>query len=462
MRMILSGISRATLGLLVSAVVAAPTQARCQISVSPGEDVRDAFDRAMAEQCSVHFLAGKHLTTTRLGVTLIGTAEDPVIISGEGNAVSHLHRPNREQSIIDLSAKHLVVRDLTFSGGSRGVRLERSSSHARFERIVVHSTGNAAFMASTRDETYTDIVVRRSEFYDTSGSGECLHLGCNHGACTFYDSQIVGNSCHDTRSREGRDHASGLVLEGGSEAVLVRNNVFTNTYGLAILTYANGGKRPNVLEGNLVFNQHGGSGIQVTGDVLVRNNVVILEGIEGEAGFVGSPSQQGTPNNLVVLHNTIVRRAGAGRCMSFRGWRGEAPRIIVANNAVYCPEGEALYVGDNTQLGLIVSNAIEGTTSLRVGTFAAGAWQDELVAPFSAANAYPREGASVLGNADVVLSIPSDFNCRARRVPSDVGAYGRLEARNIGRTSAITFKRCVAPAPSLPPLPVPQLPSPDK
>ncbi|MEO0424305.1 MAG: right-handed parallel beta-helix repeat-containing protein [Pseudomonadota bacterium] len=458
MRSILARVTRASVCLLLSLAAAAAAQARCQITVSPGENVREAFAEAMASSCSVHLLAGEHVITARLGVELNGTAQDPAVISGEGSATTHLHRPNRQQNIIDLSGNHVDVRDLTFTGGDRGIRLERSSTAVRFERIVVHGTGDAAFTANTPGATYRDIVIRGSEFYDTNGFGECLYLGCNKGACTFSDAQVLSNYCHDTHSTKGRDQGDGLDLKGGSEAVLVRNNVFVNTHGLGILAYANGGKRRNIFEGNVILNRQGGRGIQVTGDAHLRNNVVILENVKGEAGIVGSPNNQGIPDNLVILHNTVVRRGGVGRCMTFRGWQGDAPRIIVANNAVYCPEGEALYVADEPQLGLIASNAIQGTTNLTAGTFAAGAWADELVAPFTAANAYPRAGASLLGTADVVLSIQRDFNCRARRVPSDVGAYGRIEADNIGWTGADTFKHCAAPRPSLPPLPPPRLP----
>ncbi len=444
--------------LLSSLLLTSSAHARCLVTVAPGDDVRDAFTQAETDGCSIHFLAGQHVIQARLGVTFHGTEDDPVVISGEGRENTALHRPDRDQNILDLSGTHLVVKDLAFSGGSRGLRLERSVAHARFERLLVHDTGDTAFSANTPGESYTHITVRRSEFFGTDGFGECLYLGCNNGACTFSDALITGNYCHDTFSSRGRDQGDGIDLKGGSEAVVVSHNVFVNTYGLAILAYANGGRRPNVFEGNVIVNQQGGAGIQVTGDAHVRNNVVILEGVSGEAGIIGHPENQGRPDNLQVLHNTVVRRGADGRCVAFRNWQADAQRFVVANNAIYCPGNEALYVRDNPQLGLIFANAIEGGTNLDRGTFAAGPWQDDLVAPFSNADAYPRPSASLLGRANTLLTIARDFNCRARRVPADVGAYARLEEDNLGWTGEDTFKRCVARPPALPQLSVPSLP----
>jgi hypothetical protein len=265
--------------------------------------------------------------------------------------------------MFDLSGEHFVVRDLTLEGAAVGIRLEATTSNAAFDSLIIHGTDSSAFTANTTGASYTTLSIQNSEFHDTGGSGECLYLGCNNNACTMGDSIVEFNYCHDTNDTFG-GQGEGIDLKGGSFNVIVRHNVIAEAVGRGIITYANGGGPQNIIEANVVWNS-GDVGIQATGDAVIRNNVVILESTDGVDAMAGSPNSQGLPSNLQFINNTVVKltNLAGGRCLAARGWSGSSMNMVVANNALYCPGGEALYIPTGFEFGLVTNNAIEGTTS---------------------------------------------------------------------------------------------------
>ena len=404
------------------------------------------MDTAVAAGCSIHFEAGLHTTTSRLGYQLVGTPADPVVISGDGAATTKLLRPNASQNMFDLSGEHFVVRDLTLEGGAAGIRLEATTSNATFTDLIVHGTDAPAFMANTPGTSYTSLSIRNSEFYDTGGTGECLYLGCNNNGCTMGDSIVEFNYCHDTNDPFG-GQGEGIDLKGGSFNVIVRHNVIENVAGKGIIAYANDDDPQNIIEANVVWNS-GDVGIQATGDAVIRNNVVILETTDGVDAMAGSPSNQGLPNNLQFINNTVVKltNLAGGRCLTARGWSGSTLNMTVANNALYCPGGEALYIPTGFEFGLVTSNAIEGSTGVPSGTYAGGQWQQQLEAIVNA-DAYPASGSLLLDAGSISEAPLEDFNCLLRDPSStDVGAYQYNGAGNPGWTGIETFKSCASGA----------------
>lgn len=240
--------------LLLSALSTQVIHARCLTTIEVGDDVKSKMNTAVSSGCSVFFEPGNHLVEVdRLGFEFVGTANDPIVISGDSAATTRLTRPNANQNLLDLSGEYFIVRDLELEGGSKGIRLENSVSNAIFTNLVIHDTGDAAFTANQTGETFTNITISHSEFYNTSGTGECMYLGCNNDACTFGDSFIEFNYCHDTGSTFGSSQGDGIDLKGGTYNVVVRHNVIRDVLGPGILTYANGGKAQNVIEGNVVW-----------------------------------------------------------------------------------------------------------------------------------------------------------------------------------------------------------------
>ncbi|MCB1743558.1 MAG: right-handed parallel beta-helix repeat-containing protein, partial [Gammaproteobacteria bacterium] len=449
--------SRVATLLTVLSIVLLPlcAQARCLITVAPGDDVRGKWNEAAAGNCSLHFEAGTHVVTARLGRSFAGTAEDPVVVSGEGAALTTLLRPDANQNIIDVGGTHFELRDMALTGGSRGIRLTGDTSAARFTRLAVHGTQDNAFSANDVGTAYTGIEISHSEFYDTNGAGECLYLGCNNDGCTFGDSLVAYNYCHDTFSTQGTSQGDGLDLKGGTFNVVVRGNVFVNTYGPGILTYANGGRAQNIIEGNVVW-MSGDVGIQATGDALIRNNIVVVDGLDVPA-MNASGGNQGTPNNLQIINNTVVMPSGTGNCLEARNWQAPAQNMVIANNALFCPGREALRTV-NVDFGIaqIVANAIEGGTNVPSGTFPAGTWQSQLT-DVATANVYPVAGSALIAAGDSRYAAADDFNCLTRdRASADVGAYSYSGDSNPGWTVENSFKTCIEATPSVP---VPLLPA---
>lgn len=417
--------------------------AQCLVTVVPGDDVRSKMDEAAASSCSVYFQPGLHSTTSRLGYTLVGTQDDPIEIYGESAATTRLLRPDANQNILDLSGSHFVVRDLTLEGGSRGIRLEGSVDHATLTRLVIHDTADSAISANTAGQSYTNLVISHTEIYATDGFGECMYLGCNNNACTMGDSWVEFNYCRDTSSSQGTGQGDGIDLKGGAYNVVIRHNVFRDIFGPGILTYANGGGVQNVIEGNLVWNT-GNVGIQFTGDVLVRNNVVI-QSAPNRIGINGSASNQGVPNNVQVVNNTVLSTTAGAECMSLRGWGVPAQDMVIANNALYCENGDALFMSAGTDGNVDISaNAVAGNVlNVSSGTFngglAVGQFED-----IANANLYPLTDSVLLGAGNVGQAPEQDFNCLPRSALStDVGAYQRSDPVNPGWTVTDRFKRCL-------------------
>ncbi|MEM6931421.1 MAG: right-handed parallel beta-helix repeat-containing protein, partial [Myxococcota bacterium] len=399
------------------------------------------MDDAIGQGCSVHFAAGVHTVTNRLGYTLSGTEADPVVIRGDGSDTTKILRPDAAQNLLDLQGEHFVLRDLELEGGSRGVRLEGDTAHARFENLVVYGTADAAFTANQTGATFTDLTIRSCELYDTRGLGECLYLGCHNGACDFGPALVEFNHCHDTQSDQGSGQGDGIDLKGGSFDVIVRHNVIERTAGPGILAYGNGGRGRNIIEGNLIVDS-GNVGIQVTSDAIVRNNVVIRSGGDG-AGLNGSATNQGIANDVQWLHNTVVMTNPAAGCLEARGWNDGISNMVIANNALFCPGGTALFV-PGASFGVIANNAIEGATALDSGTFDGGSYLDALIDAVQG-NAYPVPGSVLFGGGTDAHTVDEDFNCLMRDPAQvDVGAYRDAGPTNPGATGG-AFKICLGP-----------------
>jgi hypothetical protein len=114
------------------------------------------------------------------------------------------------------------------------------------------------------------LTLRRIEVANTSNTstGHGFTLGCNDGSCAVTNGVVEGCYVHDT-------------LAGGSGVsvwkhgpLIVRDNVFVRTDGAGIVLQESGTGGRDTLERNLVWNPNN-NGIQVEGEVIVRNNLVL-------------------------------------------------------------------------------------------------------------------------------------------------------------------------------------------
>jgi len=185
------------------------------------------------------FTAGTYTVTSKLSVSLAGTAAAPIVISGEDGAV--IQRGNANQNIIDFgSGSYFTIQNLEFIGGSKGLRFGETGNvtNALLLGNKVHGTATTAITFNDVGKTYSNITLRSNEIYDTGKSeSECLYMGCNQNACTASYCIIENNYCHDTLDATAGSYGSGLQVKTGSNNNILRNNVMVDTRGPGILIY---------------------------------------------------------------------------------------------------------------------------------------------------------------------------------------------------------------------------------
>jgi len=201
------------------------------------------------------------------------------------------------------------------------------------------------------------------------------------------------------------------------------------------LYHTNGNGAPNVIERNLVWNS-GDNGIQVTGDAIVRNNIVLSAAAHGIGVHA---SQGGSPGNLTIVNNTVLKASGDALHIN-----DVAGAVLIANNALYAASGNAVFANGMTNLVTLTANVGTGSLSGVSGGFDANG---DIASDFSAANysgappqdLVPRAGRLV-GSADASTIAIDDFNVASRSPLLDVGAYKSNPVGNTGWPLQSGFK----------------------
>jgi hypothetical protein len=366
-------------------------------------------------------------------VVLSGTEDTPIVVrAADGEAVVLSGDPAGSQNVVNLSGTWFTWRGFEMEHGSHGLRLY-PSSHATIEDLHVHDTGDVGISANVTGAYYVDITLRHNQVDHTGGTGECFYLGCNYSECVFHDSVVELNWCHDTL---GTEQGDGIEVKTGSYGVDVRHNVIHHVNYPGITMYGTAPYPPNTVEGNVVWNTND-NGIQLVGDAIVRNNLVMNAGASG----IASKSSQGyIPKDLEIAYNTVV---GAGdSCLRGNEWNTtDSDSISVVGNALYCAATTAIRLPDGSD-ATFADNAVQGTVEAPSGTFPAGAPEDDLSDP-AGMDLYPTSDSSLLDMGDAADAPANDFNClpRATGVP-DVGAYERSADANPGWVVQPGFKEC--------------------
>jgi hypothetical protein len=338
-----------------------------------------------------------------------------------------------DQNVIDLDGTYFTLRGFEIRGGSHGVRLA-ATDHAVLEDLVIHDLGDVGISCNRPGLDCSSLTIRGNEIYDTgkAGPGEGMYLGCNDAACIFRDSIVEHNFIHDI----GGDQGDGIEVKTGASGVIVRDNVIVRTKYPGITMYGFAGTgMPNVVERNLVWTTVD-NGIQIVGQVRVRNNIVIAAGTNG----IQSKASQGhMPVDLEIVNNTIV---GAGvACLKSNDW-ATATGQLVANNAVYCPGGIAIDLNGGAPDATVVANAGLGTANVATG-FALGRSVAEDLGDPATGDVYPRAGSPLDGTGDGARAAAADFDGCPRDPTPEIGAYERTAA---GRHWAVA--EAIKPAPS--------------
>ncbi|KAG2374438.1 hypothetical protein C9374_010722 [Naegleria lovaniensis] len=393
-------------------------------------------------------------------VTLRGNLTHPIRVYALSNETVLISGDSAgSQNIVNLDVEYAVFENLQFTLGSRGVRVQHAQ-HSQFLNLKVNNAGDAAFTTNDSGQTYLNLTIRGLEISNTRGTGECFYLGCNNAACKMVDCVIENNYCHDTTAASQGD---GIELKTGSYGNIIRNNVIFNTKYPGITLYSTyytnydaaekalAISKPNIVEGNIIWTTID-NGIQVTGNAIIRNNIIMNCG----ASCIAIQTNQGVVENVKLLFNTAVTAGSA--CLRVTN---SGPGIVIANNAAYCTT--ALYAaqalpGD----GIVKNNVIQGTTNiatanatLKIGNLAAD-FQQTTTLPY---NLFPTATSSVLAKADSSQSVSHDFNGNARSGALDCGAYQKGSAStNPGWIPVKGFKPYVyTPSPQPSPQPSPKV-----
>jgi Right handed beta helix region len=404
------------------------------IEIGPGDDFRGAMQNLQPGDTLIMH-GGTYLLSSYFELDLAGTSAQPITIRAARGEQPLLHYVDDAQNIVNIvDSSFLVIDGIEFSGGSRGIRLTNSSD-ITIRNCHVHDTAANAISANDAGNVYARLVFFHNEIDHAGGTAEGFYLGCNDDACRVHDSIVANNYIHDLAGPTVTQ-GDGIEIKAGSYANVVSDNVIHDTaYPGITLYHVNGNGAPNVIERNLVW-ASADNGIQVTADAIVRNNIVLSA---AAAGIGIHASQGGTVGNLVIVNNTVLKASGDALHVS-----DVAGPVLVADNALYAPNGNAIFASGSGDLVTLVANVgVGGENGVSGGFDASG----DIAADFGGASfsgappqdLVPRAGRLV-GTADAGTIATDDFNL-ARRAPAlDVGAYRNDPLGNPGWPLQAGFK----------------------
>lgn len=412
-------------------LLASPASA--QMMLGPSDNVEAALN-GLSPGDEVVLADGMYMMTERFSFTAIGTESEPIIIRAAEGATPHFNRPNANQNIWDIeNAEHVVIRGLTFSGGSAGLRVS-GATNLTIEECEIFDTEDVALRINDGGVTYSRVQIIRNHIHDTGGTGEGMYLGCNDDGCRIAGGLVAYNYVHHTDAGDV-SQGDGIELKDGSFGVTIRGNVIHDTNYPCILGYSTAGNgEPNVVEGNVMWNC-GDHGIQWEADATVRNNIVL--GAAG-AAMATQPHQENGPSSLTIVHNTFIND---GDALAIRNPSGS---VTVANNALYSM-GRALFL--NGDAGRVTAEGNAGVGSVQglpgVMLIAGDIGADFGGASFSGSlpqDVFPTMGG-VLGGAGVGSHVTMfDFNGVDRMGVADIGAYALGDGSNPGAPIAEDFR----------------------
>jgi MYXO-CTERM domain-containing protein len=421
-------------GVAAAATLLVAIQSRAaSVELGPGDGVEAAMN-ALKPGDELVLRGGAYTLTDAWHVTMRGTAQAPIVVRAKAGELPKLNRPAIDQNIIDFDdVQYLEVRGIQFSGGSAGLRLIKAN-FVTVRDCEIFGTADAALTANSGGE-YQGLQILGNDIHDTGATGEGMYIGCNSNGCRVHDSVFAGNHIHHTNGPTVTQ-GDGIEIKEGSYANVVSDNVIHDTGYPCIITYStvgNGG--PNIIERNVMWNC-GDHAIQSAADVIIRNNIILGSAANGIAN---QPHQAGTPSNIQILHNTILKPTGDAIAST-----GITGSVLIANNAVYAKQGNAVRVagtlGQVTVAGNVGVGTLNGVTS---GLAAGDVATDFVAALFSGGppnDVFPTAGSKLIGAGDAKYVVTDDFNAASRNGVADVGAYAFGAGTNPGWTIAAAFK----------------------
>jgi hypothetical protein len=355
--------------------------------------------------------AGNWSVDSYFALDVQGTADQPIWIVAAAGATPVLTRVDQQQNTLNIgvnrTTRFLCLRGLEVTGGDTGVKLY-SCEDLWIDQCRVHHTAGVGIAANSADTARLHLT--RNEIHHTTGHGEGLYLGANYGQFVMRDSIIAENHIHDCGGSQG----DGIeVKQGSSGNWIVANHVHDCNYP-CILVYGTGGNAPNVIERNICYRSNDNV-LQVQGDAIVRNNLVI----GGVNGFA-SHDHQGESRNLTFVHNTVI---SSGRGADLAAWTNR-PNMVFANNVVYSESGSAVRFGGGADGVYVAGNVALGSVSGTASGFLAGNGLTdfvELTWDGSRRDSRPTGAAPAVGAGDPAWAVERDLGGQRRQAPLDAG-----------------------------------------
>ena len=277
-----------------------------------------------------------------------GTAEAPIWIVAEEGSQVILTRPDAKQNVLNIGqgrpVHHLCLRGLEITGGSHGLRLGQCSE-VWIDQCHIHHTGEVCLSANSANTRR--LFLTRNHNHHGGGHGEGMYLGANNGQFIMSESVIALNHIHDCKGEQG----DGIEVKQGSWGNLIAENDIHDTQYPCITVYGTAGKPVNIIERNLC-RRSADSAMQVQGEAIVRNNVLI----SGKGSGFASTDHQGKSLNLQVIHNTIINTGDAFKGSSWNAREG----MILANNVLYSRDKSAMNFPQGREGVTITGNIILG------------------------------------------------------------------------------------------------------
>jgi hypothetical protein len=361
--------------------------------IFPGDSFKAAFESLGPGDTLIVYQGTYSESGNRIRISAKGTESQPIIVKGADDETRPLiTRPaaSTPQNTINVEgASYVTIQHLEITGNGDGINMSGNPHHITIEDNVIHDIDVGINFRSSMDS----IFVHRNHIYNTSGTAEGMYVGCNYASCAVSNSIIEQNWIHDTRGSQG----DGIEIKYGSWANIIRDNVIHDTNYPCILAYGVTDAnidRPNVIEGNVVWNC--GQSIDVIADAVVRNNIVI--------GTLETQSHGQVPvmRNVTIVNNTVIGS------MPLRGWGGgNVPAsLTVANNVIYG--------------GSITNqpNAATYSSNFQYSSSTSGIFVNPANWDF-----WPAPDSPLIGAADPAYAPNKDFNGTNRHSPFDVGAY---------------------------------------
>lgn len=386
-----------------------------QTPAQNGTALKSALQALTAGQ-KIEIAAGTYQYSSNFTLNLQGTAAAPIWICAAPGASVVIHMNTTGQNILNVGVgsqtRYVCFRGLEFTGGSLGVRFY-DCTQVWFDECEIHGTADAALSTNTNNTSY--MYITRNEIHDTDGTGEGMYLGANNGAVIMSHSIIALNHVYNTNASTVTQ-GDGIEVKQGSYGNLIAENHVHDCKYPCILVYGTAGQAQNIVERNVCY-RSGDNAMQIQGECIVRNNLVI--GASGSA--FASQVHQGNPTNLQVVHNTFVNSGTAARLSSWSG----ASNMVFANNACYSAGTALNVVGGNTGI-TFAGNVVFGSVSGGNGGYATGNGLSDFTNVSydgNNRNAIPASGSALLGAASATHATPKDIEGTNRTAPHDAGCY---------------------------------------